>query len=342
MASESVTDFALLDYIDGLVEDLRGHVPAALTKWDSDAIHRSRVATRRLKAALDLLKPVLSDEQRKPFAVVLRKLRRRLGPLRDLDVMIGHLAELRGAHAHGGAVQWLGDRLRARREAQREAIPGKRAHSRVLARLGTWWGLREEVAEAREAADSLLAQSLHLQLDAFAEQADRLSGKTLGCDPAQPQDPHAVRIAAKNFRYTLEMAGVQGHKLPVSIMRGFKRMQESLGLWHDYVVLTERAMQVSLEELLPHHDAALQARVLNLARMLLGRSSRHMDQFSKLWLAKGDEVAGAIRTVFPLTQPGNGPEGGDASRLVSESKTDRDPPGSDETPAPAASPPDAA
>ena len=37
-------------------------------------------------------------------------------------------------------------------------------------------------------------------------------------------------------------------------------MQEALGLWHDYVVLTERAMQISLEELLPHHDADMQAR----------------------------------------------------------------------------------
>ena len=53
------------------------------------------MATRRLKAALDLLKPVLSDEHLKPFSKVLKKFRRRLGPMRDLDVMIEHLGEIK-------------------------------------------------------------------------------------------------------------------------------------------------------------------------------------------------------------------------------------------------------
>ena len=60
-----------------------------------------------------------------------------------------------------------------------------------------------------------------------------------------------MRISGKSFRYTLEMAAVQGHKLPAGIMKNFKRMQEALGVWHDYVVLTERAMHVSLQALLP-------------------------------------------------------------------------------------------
>ena len=104
----------------------------------------------------------------------------------------------------------------------------------MLSRLGTWWGLREEVEEAREATDSLLAESLHAQLDSFAEQADRLTATpAAGLRRFARQDPHAVRIAGKSFRYTLEMAGVQGHKLPAGIMKSFKRMQEALGMWHD-------------------------------------------------------------------------------------------------------------
>src|SRR5207237_1802689 len=137
----------------------------------------------------------------------------------------------------------------------------------VLTKLGAWWGLREEVAEAGEAVDSLLADSLHQQLDAFATQAGRLMAgdrRTAGADgEAGPrQDPHQLRIAGKGLRYTLEMAAAQGHKLPAAVIRHFKKMQEALGLWHDYVVLTERAMAVSLDELLPHHDAAMQQKVL--------------------------------------------------------------------------------
>ena len=143
------------------------------------------------------------------------------------------------------------------------------------------------------------------------------------------QDPHAVRIAGKNFRYTLEMAAVQGHKLPAGVMGKFKRMQEALGLWHDYVVLTERAMQISLEELLPHHDAVMQARVLELARTLLKRSTNHLNQFALLWSEGGCDVASAVRQTFPLT------------RSLSESKTDPDPADSGETPIPAELPPTA-
>ena len=119
-----------------------------------------------------------------------------------------------------------------------------------------------------------------------------------GATESTRQDPHAVRIAGKSFRYTLEMAAVQGHKLPGGVMGNFKKMQEALGVWHDYVVLTERAMQMSLEALLPHHDAALQAKVLDLARALLKHSSNHLDQFSALWAKGGGDVArGSARSV---------------------------------------------
>ena len=69
-----------------------------------------------------------------------------------------------------------------------------------------------------------------------------------------------------------------------------------------YVVLTERAMQMSLKDLLPHHNAELQARVLELSKLLLKRSSHHMDQFSKLWVQNGGEVSRAVRLTFPLTK----------------------------------------
>src|SRR5690348_7378182 len=78
--------FPLLGHLDALVEELRARVPAALGEWEPEAIHQSRVATRRLKAALDLMKPVLSKRPRRKFNRITRKLRRRLGPLRDADV----------------------------------------------------------------------------------------------------------------------------------------------------------------------------------------------------------------------------------------------------------------
>src|SRR5687767_13460018 len=76
---------ALAQSLDQRVEDLRGLVRRALRSWETDAVHHARVTTRRLKAAIDLLQPLLPEEPRRAFGKALRKLRRALGPLRDLD-----------------------------------------------------------------------------------------------------------------------------------------------------------------------------------------------------------------------------------------------------------------
>jgi CHAD domain-containing protein len=287
---------ALCSYMDDLVESLRKLVPAALKKFDEDAIHDARVATRRLKAALDLMEPALSNEHRKPFARAARQLRRRLGPMRDLDVMIGHLRSVQKRETHRAAAVWLEGQLdrardRARRDSEQEQSP-----SRVLARLGSWWGLREEILDAGNQAYSLVANALHLQLDAFAAQAELLAKK----DPAARQDPHQLRIAGKALRYTLEMAKCEGHAIPPAVAAAFKRMQDALGDWHDYVVLTERAMSESLEALLPHHDMELQKHILDFARLTLERSKKELDRFSQLWSNEGAGLIKTIRQAVPL------------------------------------------
>lgn len=324
-------DFGLLCYLDELMEDLHDNVPKALKDFDEEGIHDARVATRRLKATMGLLQAVLSDHHRKSFEKVLKKLRRRLGPLRDLDVMIGHLGRIESHPAHGRAASWLKQQLETQRDTERSSAKEKSSSADTLAKLGAWWHVREEVEEAREAIDSLLAQSLHLQLDAFAERAQGVDRQIHGSgDSASHQDPHELRIAGKLLRYTLEVAQAQGHALPASVMRHFKQMQEALGNWHDDVVLVECAMQTSMDCMLAYHDLALAENVLELSRFFLRRAGKELSNFTKLWQKRGEEVARIIREQFPLTSS------------VIESKTDLDRAGSDGTPAPASAPPDAA
>ncbi len=303
MIKPDAPGFPLLGYIDELVNKLRDRVPAALSDWDPAAIHEARVTTRRLKAALELLKPVLSKSRRQPFAKILKKLRRRLGPLRDIDVMLEHVNDIQRANKFPAAVLWLTQHLYDQRERVREKSTKQGAPADVLEKLGSWWGLREEVTEAHEATESLLAESLHLQTDAFVEQADRFVAGSRGERQSAHQDPHEMRIAGKALRYTLEMAQAQGHDLPKSVTKTFKRMQEMLGLWHDYVVLTERAMRIAVDELLAHHDGTTQAEVLELAQLAIRRAGQQLAHFSTLWIKDGAAIAAKIRSSFPLTQP---------------------------------------
>ena len=302
----SATTMPLLVYLDGLVAEMQRLVPLALRDWDEQAVHQSRVATRRLKAGVDLFRPVLSDDARRAFAKVTRRLRRRLGPLRDLDVMLSHLDDLSKNARHAKAAAWVASRLRRQREVARGQSLEDTSPSKVLAKVdGSWSALRGEILEAAEAIDSLLVESIHLQLDAFAEQADRLV-----CPPAEaensaavPQDVHQLRIAGKALRYTLEMAKEHGRPLDSRVMRTFKRMQEALGLWHDFVVLTDWSMRASLDGQLAHQDATLQADVLALARFTLSRAAQRLKKFGILWAKEGPQLARTIRASFPITRP---------------------------------------
>jgi CHAD domain-containing protein len=319
----------LLNYLDELVEDLHKNVNKALRDFDSDGIHDARVATRRLKAAMELLQPVLSDQHRKPFEKVLKKLRRRLGPLRDLDVMIGNLSEIKSEAGLGPAATYMKEHLSRRQQDERDRTRKKTSPAGFLSKLGCWYPVREEIVESAQAVDSLLSQSLHLKFDAFAEQAAQL-----GNDPAAHRnDPHQLRIAGKSLRYTLEMAKEQGHKLPGSILKVFKKMQDALGDWHDDVVMVQCAMSMSLEKMLAYHQPGMQDQMLKLARFFLAKSERELAGFAKLWQQHGEQIAAAIRQHFPLTQPASPPATGP--------QTGPGPAGSIDTPAPEAPAPDA-
>src|SRR5687768_7209592 len=85
----------LIGYLDSLVGKLRGHLTRAVVNSDVADVHQARVATRRLKAGLELFAPVVSKEKAETFGNTLKKLRRRLGDLRDHDAMIERVGSLR-------------------------------------------------------------------------------------------------------------------------------------------------------------------------------------------------------------------------------------------------------
>lgn len=229
MSKSDKDEIPLLSYLDSLVDNLRKLMSAAISGEDEDAVHDARVITRRLKAATNLVQTVVSGRCRRPFDRVGKSLRRQLGPLRDLDVMLEHLDEFKQPKLQP-AVQWMRDRLTSLRHDAVQAAGDKTPPARMLAHLGSWWGLRHDIETARDSIAELLAQSVHLQLDAFIEQAQDLVG-------IRQNDPHKLRIAGKSLRYTLELARENGTPLPASVSSLFKRMQTALGLWHDFVVL---------------------------------------------------------------------------------------------------------
>ena len=340
-------------YIDQLIEELCRLVPLAMKKWDEDAIHDARVCTRRLKAAVDLLAPVTSEQHRRPLARTLRTLRRRLGPLRDMDVMISHLQEARYRRRHGRAAEWVVQELQEERRRERQKFAAKVSTPQILAQLGGWWGLREELATKRRILTPVLVGSLRVQLDSFAGQAETMVAATAGAKaattassmPAQPDngshaeaglgtdaeqsrkleetagetagktpgetlgeaetDPHALRIAGKLLRYTLELAAHTGHALPGPVIGQFKRMQSALGLWHDYVVLSQKVMRLTLDDEIACHDRVLYEQLFALAGLLWRQAEHQLKLFAGIWQEQGTPVTASIREAMPLSAVAN-------------------------------------
>lgn len=359
--------FPLLDHIEKQMGKLRENLAEALNTFGEDSIHDARVATRRMKAAMELLSPVLSKKHRKPLDKGMRRIRRRLGPLRDADVMIGHLEKLSSDRRHGKAAAWLKSRLTDRRDALRDESRDGPPVEKELKRIDTWPDVRAEVAEAHEAVDSLLAESLHTQADLFAGQADRLvadqATRKAGEEPGRhgkPQNPHDLRITGKALRYTLEMAAAEGYSPGARVMTSFKQMQELLGTWHDFVVLADTALEELVLSELIHYRPAECDPIIDLARHAAKRSTQELTAFCRLWENKGHSIAAKIRSLFELTSRAEMPdedrksESKDAGALVaeatpaapdeqesrradpepvSESRTDHDPVSREEEPA---------
>lgn len=312
--SGRVVGQAALSYLDGLVEQLRGYVPAALRDFEPAAIHQGRVATRRLGAAIGLLTPILDKSDVKPFRKLLKKLRGKLGPHRDLDVLIEEIAEVgKQEPQHSPAVDFLLRTLRSRRDALRGETNEQGGVNRIIGKLGLYDGIRLALAEGVDGFEPLIAEGVHEGFDEFGALADLLSHSLAEKEGLNGLDPHELRIAGKHLRYSLELAEAGGVNLPsvgsgqggdpsTSVLKLFKKMQDSLGLWHDHVVLAETAMQVLQQHQLTHSDAALGAAVLRFSAAALDRADAHLSDFGRLWIEKGQAVGRLIQHAFPLSR----------------------------------------
>jgi len=92
---------------------------------DIEAVHKMRVASRRLRAALDAFESCANPKLFKKVNSQVKRLADRLGTVRDTDVMIAGLrtdqSEVVGEEQEAG-VQWLIDRLESYHQQEKQAL----------------------------------------------------------------------------------------------------------------------------------------------------------------------------------------------------------------------------
>jgi CHAD domain-containing protein len=207
---------------------------------DIEDLHKFRVATRRSRALIRASRPLIRDQ----LAAVDRELRWLGGlssPVRDLDVLIGHLHEL---------LDELGPD-RAGAESIIAALERERlAQHETLVRAMSGERYRELLVRFAAALPRVSAVDGSVSLRRIAEKEYlRLRGayEDLGADPPD-EDLHELRIKAKHARYAAELAArVEGRSL--STLAGAARdMQDLIGAHQDAVVAEQRVRSLASGE----------------------------------------------------------------------------------------------
>jgi CHAD domain-containing protein len=207
---------------------------------DVRALHRTRVASRRLREILPVLE--LDPDVARRLGRRLRKVTERLGVVRELDVLTALIEELHESGRHDSAT--------LARLAAVIADARGRARDRLFAKLPT--------GELRRIANKLgkVAGDLHDHKKSsrgwrWAVEA-RLTHRATVLRQAMvdagaiylPERLHVVRIAIKKLRYALEVAVEAAGVHSGSDLRTLKRGQEILGRLHDLQILIDRARQM--------------------------------------------------------------------------------------------------
>lgn len=238
-----MTEFATL--LRDRAKELKRHLAAAI-QGDAVSVHKGRVASRRLRESL----PVAGERRGHAAAAYARKsfreITRALGPVRELDVALGHLEDFGGGTPRGAGprVPRLAiERVRAHVLAERE-----RRRERMLARLArvdldaAMAGV-ERLARAAPPAGKYDARRLMARA---ATRASALAGAIARAgDSYHPERLHEVRIAGKKLRYALEVVDAMALAPVAADIRLLERVQERLGILHDYQILLEHVAAVA-------------------------------------------------------------------------------------------------
>lgn len=209
-------------------------------RGDVAAVHQARVASRRLREIL----PVAAWAGSGGLAGEVRRVTQILGPVRELDVTRGYLEDAAARQAWQlPVVEHLREGLaRDRRDRQAAATAALRQES-----------TKQMLGDVRQVVRGLTAAGATAAWGQRLDRRRRQRAKALRASLDGlgtlyvPARLHAVRIATKKLRYSLEADRAIRGAAVTSDIRALESAQEALGHLHDLQIVQDLLHRSSRE-----------------------------------------------------------------------------------------------
>jgi triphosphatase len=200
--SQSIAS-ALQSLIGACLAHVQSNVPGALLKLDEEYLHQVRVGLRRLRVALSITQRYRADDELTALREQVAKLCIELGRSREWDVFVTQtlapICTRLPEHAGLREVLNVSELARKKQHAGMGSSLASPEFQHMLLRFGAW--MHGEQWDAEETPlEQFAVEILKKRCKLVVKHGNALTGE----DAVQL---HALRIACKKLRYSIEMFG---------------------------------------------------------------------------------------------------------------------------------------
>jgi CHAD domain-containing protein len=262
---------------------------------DIENIHRMRVASRRFRSAFPLFSDCFPGKKTRRWNQEIRKITRSLGSARDADVQIEHLQTILARlpeKIYRPGVRRLLTRIKQERVEQQayvlrslNAFEKSGAITDISKSLAPWAAIAVHPFPFSRTLYLLAYRSIQ------AAKKELLSYERYIHSPEKVAELHAMRVAAKILRYTLEIFAPLYPARFKMITVVVKDMQELLGSIHDadvWIDFLPRFIDEERIRTVEYYNSARPMKrlipgIIYLQELHLDERKRHYNEFIQFW-----------------------------------------------------------
>lgn len=257
------------------------HEAGSRTGEDIESVHDMRVATRRMRSLLRLLKRYYQSKSVNKYGKSLQMIARTLGEVRDFDVLISDLQMFASDQKEDvkATIVTLIARLDKRRQKARAKLIqffDSPAYSKFIPRFSQF------IIKAQETppidGDETPHQIRHLLPILLHERLAAVRAYETVVDGIDEDTLHALRVEFKRLRYAVEFFHPVLGSSADSFVDEIKTMQDNLGRANDLAVFQSRIK--SLKKLKPEEKALVKDYLKSRKRELKALREQFPEQWS--------------------------------------------------------------